>query len=172
MPTYDFRCKSCKHEFEEFQSMSAKPLKKCPACGKPALERLIGTGAAIVFKGSGFYQTDYRSESYKKAAEADSGSSKPADTSDASKSETAKTDAAKPDSAKSDTAKSDAAKSEPSKSDTSNSGAQRPAQTKFNHSKPPPSNTAAASTPNSKSDSRPARGTTDKTAKKSGRAKN
>jgi putative FmdB family regulatory protein len=71
MPTYEYRCKACKHEFEEFQSMKDKALTKCPACGKKSLERLIGTGAAIVFKGSGFWQTDYRSESYKKAAEAD-----------------------------------------------------------------------------------------------------
>jgi putative FmdB family regulatory protein len=76
MPTYEYRCAACRHEFEEFQSMSAKALKKCPSCGKNALERLIGTGAALVFKGSGFYQTDYRSESYKKSASAD----KPADT--------------------------------------------------------------------------------------------
>jgi len=71
MPTYDYRCTSCKHAFEEFQSMTAKLLKKCPSCGKPALERLIGTGAAVMFKGSGFYQTDYRSEGYKNAASAD-----------------------------------------------------------------------------------------------------
>ena len=71
MPTYDYRCTACKHAFEEFQSMTAKVLKKCPACGKSALERLIGTGAALVFKGSGFYQTDYRSEGYKKSAESD-----------------------------------------------------------------------------------------------------
>ncbi|MGP1347919.1 MAG: FmdB family zinc ribbon protein [Phycisphaerales bacterium] len=71
MPTYDYRCTACAHEFEEFQSMSAKPLRKCPACAKNTLERLIGTGAGIIFKGSGFYETDYRSESYKKAADAD-----------------------------------------------------------------------------------------------------
>lgn len=71
MPTYDYRCTACKHEFEEFQSMTAKVLKKCPKCGKNALERLIGTGAALVFKGSGFYQTDYRSDSYKKSAAGD-----------------------------------------------------------------------------------------------------
>ncbi len=76
MPTYDYRCKACNHEFEEFQSMSAKPLKKCPECGKPKLERLIGTGAGVIFKGSGFYETDYRSDSYKKAAKADSDSGK------------------------------------------------------------------------------------------------
>jgi putative FmdB family regulatory protein len=71
MPTYDYRCKACNHKFEEFQSMTAPVLKKCPKCGKATLERLIGIGAAVVFKGSGFYQTDYRSESYRKAADAD-----------------------------------------------------------------------------------------------------
>jgi putative FmdB family regulatory protein len=74
MPTYDYRCNACDHAFEEFQSMSAKPLKKCPECGKPKLERLIGIGAGVIFKGSGFYETDYRSESYKKGAKADSDS--------------------------------------------------------------------------------------------------
>ncbi len=71
MPTYDYRCNACNHEFELFQSMSAGVKKKCPECGKMALERLIGTGAAVMFKGSGFYETDYRSDSYKKSAEAD-----------------------------------------------------------------------------------------------------
>ncbi|MEN0020453.1 MAG: zinc ribbon domain-containing protein [Planctomycetota bacterium] len=71
MPTYDYRCSACAHEFELFQSMSDKVKKKCPECSKLALERLIGTGAAVLFKGSGFYETDYRSQSYKKAAEAD-----------------------------------------------------------------------------------------------------
>lgn len=73
MPTYDYRCGKCEHEFEMFQSMSESPKRKCPACGKNALERLIGTGAAVLFKGSGFYQTDYRSENYKKAAKSESG---------------------------------------------------------------------------------------------------
>ncbi len=71
MPTYDYRCSACKHEFELFQSMSESAKRKCPECGKLALERLIGTGAAVLFKGGGFYETDYRSESYKKAAEAE-----------------------------------------------------------------------------------------------------
>ncbi len=71
MPTYEYRCNACNHEFERFQSMKDSPLRTCPACGKKALQRLIGTGAAVIFKGSGFYQTDYRSETYKKAAEAD-----------------------------------------------------------------------------------------------------
>ncbi|MFZ2875757.1 MAG: FmdB family zinc ribbon protein [Phycisphaerales bacterium] len=71
MPTYDYKCGACGHQFEHFQSMKDVPLRKCPKCAKSKLERLIGTGAAIIFKGSGFYQTDYRNESYKKAAEAD-----------------------------------------------------------------------------------------------------
>ncbi len=71
MPTYDYRCNACGHEFELFQSMSDSVKKKCPECSKLALERLIGTGAAVLFKGGGFYETDYRSDSYKKAAEAD-----------------------------------------------------------------------------------------------------
>lgn len=74
MPTYDYVCKACGHRFEEFQSMSADPLKKCPQCNKNKLERLIGTGAGVIFKGSGFYETDYRGDSYaadaKKDAEA------------------------------------------------------------------------------------------------------
>jgi putative FmdB family regulatory protein len=72
MPTYDYRCTACLHAFEQFQSMTARPLRVCPCCGKPKLERLIGTGAAVLFKGSGFYQTDYRSEGYKKSADAES----------------------------------------------------------------------------------------------------
>jgi putative FmdB family regulatory protein len=85
MPTYDYECDACGHTFELFQSISEPVQKKCPKCGKLKLRRLFGTGAAVVFKGSGFYQTDYRSESYKKAAEKD----KPAGESKAdSKSET------------------------------------------------------------------------------------
>jgi putative FmdB family regulatory protein len=71
MPTYDYHCDACEHEFEEFQSFSEKPLTKCPQCGKRKLRRLFGTGAGVIFKGSGFYQTDYRSDSYKEAAKAD-----------------------------------------------------------------------------------------------------
>jgi putative FmdB family regulatory protein len=71
MPTYDYECDACGHSFELFQSISEPVKKKCPECGKSKLRRLFGTGAAVVFKGSGFYQTDYRSDSYKKAAEKD-----------------------------------------------------------------------------------------------------
>src|SRR6516162_5142222 len=71
MPTYDYVCDACNHSFELFHSIKDEPKKQCPECGKKKLRRLIGPGAAIVFKGSGFYITDYRSESYKKAAAAD-----------------------------------------------------------------------------------------------------
>ena len=76
MPTYDYECGACKNPWDEFQSMSAKPTKKCPKFGKTKAKRKIGAGAGIIFKGSGFYQTDYRSESYKAAAKADQESSK------------------------------------------------------------------------------------------------
>ena len=82
MPTYDYVCDTCDHAFEEFQSMTAKVLKKCPACGKLKLRRLISTGAGVIFKGGGFYETDYRSDSYQKDAKAD----KPAEAKSESKS--------------------------------------------------------------------------------------
>ncbi|OJW22723.1 MAG: FmdB family transcriptional regulator [Planctomycetales bacterium 71-10] len=77
MPTYDYVCDACGHEFEAFESIKADPQTDCAACGKPSLRRRIGPGAAILFKGSGFYQTDYRSDSYKKAAKADTSSGGP-----------------------------------------------------------------------------------------------
>ena len=69
MPTYEYTCENCGESIERFQSMSARPLRKCPSCGKNALKRLIGAGSGVIFKGSGFYETDYRSDSYKKAHE-------------------------------------------------------------------------------------------------------
>lgn len=87
MPTYDYECKSCRHTWEAFQSIKADPIKKCPECGKNQARRVIGPGAGIIFKGSGFYITDYRSDSYKKAASADKAAS------DGPKSEGAKSDA-------------------------------------------------------------------------------
>ena len=71
MPTYDYVCDACEHAFELFQSIKDDAKRKCPECGRQKLRRLIGPGAAIVFKGSGFYKTDYRSESYKKGAAAE-----------------------------------------------------------------------------------------------------
>jgi len=92
MPTYDYECDKCGHKFEKFQSITAPAIRKCPACGKMGVRRLIGPGAGVIFKGSGFYSTDYRSESYRKAAAGDkpasatsdsksSSDSKPADSS-------------------------------------------------------------------------------------------
>ncbi len=72
MPTYEYECDACGHSFEEFQQISDEPLKSCPSCKKRKLRRLIGSGAAVIFKGSGFYQTDYRSSDYKAKAKADS----------------------------------------------------------------------------------------------------
>jgi putative FmdB family regulatory protein len=106
MPTYDYECDACEHKFEHFQGINDPVLTKCPECKKKKLRRLIGAGGAVVFKGSGFYQTDYRSESYKQKAAADkpsdSGSSggeskgetksesKPAESKPAAKSESKK----------------------------------------------------------------------------------
>ena len=93
MPTYEYVCQACGHEFELFQQMSAPVKRKCPECAKLKLSRLIGTGSGVIFKGGGFYETDYRSDSYKKAAEAEKKS---------------KTDGGKPESEK--TTKSDSKK--------------------------------------------------------------
>ncbi|MEW4486821.1 zinc ribbon domain-containing protein [Thalassoglobus sp. JC818] len=78
MPTYDYQCSSCDHTWEAFESIKAKPKRKCPECGRNTAKRMIGPGAGIIFKGSGFYQTDYRSDSYKKDAAADKKSKEPA----------------------------------------------------------------------------------------------
>jgi putative FmdB family regulatory protein len=71
MPTYDYLCQACGHDFEKFQSITASPTRKCPVCGKLKVKRLIGGGGGLIFKGAGFYATDYRSDSYKSAAKAE-----------------------------------------------------------------------------------------------------
>jgi len=93
MPTYEYKCSACGHKFEKFQSIMSAPIKKCPACQKNKAKRLIGTGAGLIFKGSGFYITDYRSENYKQGAKADSASSPSTDT---KKSESSTATEAKP----------------------------------------------------------------------------
>lgn len=75
MPTYEYECQDCDERFEIFHPMSEKPRKTCPKCGKDTLKRLLGTGAGIIFKGSGFYCTDYRSNTYSNAKKADASSS-------------------------------------------------------------------------------------------------
>jgi putative FmdB family regulatory protein len=70
MPTYEYKCDVCGNTFDLFQSIKAEPIKKCPKCGGH-VKRLIGAGAGVIFKGSGFYSTDYRSENYKRDAKKD-----------------------------------------------------------------------------------------------------
>ena len=77
MPTYDYLCQQCGHQLELFQSITEAAKRKCPACKKLKLKRIIGAGGGILFKGSGFYQTDYRSESYKKGAAKDKAAAEP-----------------------------------------------------------------------------------------------
>lgn len=62
MPTYDYKCDACGHEFEKFQQMSADPIKECPECKEEKVQRLIGAGMGVIFKGSGFYTTDYKNK--------------------------------------------------------------------------------------------------------------
>ena len=80
MPTYDYSCTTCSYCFEHFQPITAKPIKKCPKCGG-SVKRLIGAGAGIIFKGSGFYETDYKRKSSSSSAPKSEGKS------DAAKSE-------------------------------------------------------------------------------------
>ena len=101
MPTYEYVCRDCGHAFEKFQSITADPIEVCPVCSGH-VERLIGTGGGLIFKGSGFYITDYRSDDYRKKAKAESGDSgkspeKSAEKSDSKKSEStaSKTDSGK-----------------------------------------------------------------------------
>ncbi|MBI5416238.1 MAG: zinc ribbon domain-containing protein [Candidatus Omnitrophica bacterium] len=78
MPTYEYECSSCGHTLEVLQSMSDKKLKKCPGCGKPNLHRLIGMGSGIIFKGTGFYETDYKRKNDPQAGAGDLKPSAPA----------------------------------------------------------------------------------------------
>ncbi len=104
MPTYDYECDACDYKFELYQGINDAKKRKCPKCGKLKLRRLLGTGAAVVFKGSGFYQTDYRSESYNKAKAADKPSDSSGDSKSKTSSEKSKSDASS--SSKSSTKKS------------------------------------------------------------------
>jgi putative FmdB family regulatory protein len=106
MPTYEYQCDACGNKFEKFQSIKSGPIRKCPKCGKNKVRRLISTGAGLIFKGSGFYITDYRSESYKEKAKNESG-----EKTDMAKTESGKSDSTKPAAGKSET-KSEAPKAE------------------------------------------------------------
>ena len=98
MPTYDYECDGCGHEFELFQGINDPVKRKCPECKKQKLRRLFGTGGAIVFKGSGFYETDYRSDSYKKGEKAAKESKSKSDSKSESKSDSKKSKTKKPSS--------------------------------------------------------------------------
>jgi putative FmdB family regulatory protein len=98
MPTYEYSCEKCGQTFEAFQSMRDQPYRECPKelCRLPKwghgkVKRLLGTGAGVIFKGSGFYSTDYRSESYKAAAKKESAPKTPESGDKSSKSDSAKT---------------------------------------------------------------------------------
>lgn len=112
MPTYDYECDACEHTWELFQRISEDPVKACPECKKKKARRLFGTGAAIMFKGSGFYETDYRSDSYKKGADKDKKSKN--DSSSDSKSDTKSESKS---SSKSDSKPKSESKTKPKKSD-------------------------------------------------------
>ena len=102
MPTYDYICDDCQNEFEAFESITAPSQTICPKCSQPKLRRKIGPGAAILFKGSGFYQTDYRSDSYKKRAEADKPSESSSKTSNSKASDSGGSSGSKSESSKSE----------------------------------------------------------------------
>lgn len=110
MPTYDYKCSACGHAFEHFQSIHDARLKKCPKCGKPKLERLIGAGGGLLFKGSGFYITDYRDRSYHDAAKKDAAPTAPSEAKPAASSDS-KPPAASPPGTKESAPKSPSPKS-------------------------------------------------------------
>ena len=101
MPTYEYICEECGHQFEQFQSITARTLRQCPKCGRARLKRLIGTGCGVIFKGSGFYETDYRSKSYQEAEKKEKGTTDTGDTK--KKTETKSKDSKTSDKGKKDT---------------------------------------------------------------------
>jgi putative FmdB family regulatory protein len=119
MPTYEYKCTACGHAFEQFQSITAAPVKRCPQCGKAKVKRLVSIGAGVIFKGSGFYITDYRDASYKEKAKAESGAGSGGGDSGASsdgKTETKSGGETKPAETKSASAESKPSESKPAAS--------------------------------------------------------
>ncbi len=116
MPTYEYKCFACGHTFERFQSITADPIKRCPECGKAKVKRLLGTGAGLIFKGSGFYITDYRDKGYAEKAKAESGGGSNESKSD-SKSDSKSTGESKP-AAASESKPATKSESKPTKSES------------------------------------------------------
>ena len=125
MPTYEYKCTACGHAFEQFQSITAAPVKRCPQCGKAKVKRLVSIGAGVIFKGSGFYITDYRDASYKEKAKADSGAG---------------------------SAGGDSASSSDGKAETKSGGETKPAETKPASAESKPSESKPAASKPAKSD--------------------
>ncbi len=101
MPTYEYKCDACGHAFEKFQPITSDPVKKCPVCGKNKVRRLISAGGGLIFKGSGFYITDYRDKGYGDSAKADTADGAAAKTETTAGAETPKpADGAKPSESK------------------------------------------------------------------------
>ncbi len=111
MPTYDYECNECSHTFEHFQSMSSAKLRKCPSCGRQRLRRLIGSGAGVIFKGSGFYETDYKRKGGQGKSKSEQKSESASEsTSDASSTDSSSTSSKKPAKKKDSASKSGASK--------------------------------------------------------------
>jgi putative FmdB family regulatory protein len=147
MPTYEYKCDACGHAFEKFQSITSSPIKKCPKCGKSKVRRLIGTGSGMIFKGSGFYITDYRSESYQNAAKADkggsSGDAKPETKTDAKTDGKTETKSESKSDSKSDNKPNTAPQSNSSSTSKSESKAESKAESKPPPKKDPPASKSA-----------------------------
>jgi len=107
MPTYDYECPQCQHVMEVFHGMTEKPRVKCPQCGRRGMKKQLGTGAGIIFKGGGFYETDYRSESYKAAQKAETSAGSSDSKSDASSNGSSKDSGSKAKSSSKSTASPD-----------------------------------------------------------------
>jgi putative FmdB family regulatory protein len=126
MPTYEYKCDACGLEFERFQQITAAAVKKCPRCGKRKVRRLISAGAGMIFKGSGFYITDYRDQGYKDKAKADTGAA--SETKSDAKSESGSD--SKSDSKKTETKAEAKAESKTESSGGGSESSSKPAETK------------------------------------------
>jgi putative FmdB family regulatory protein len=118
MPTYEYQCKSCGHALEEFQSMSEEPLTRCPKCGTDSLIRIMGSGSGLIFKGTGFYLTDYRKSSAKPSTPSKDTGKGDSGKGDSGKGDSGKGDSGKGDSGKGDSGKGDSGKGASGKGDT------------------------------------------------------